>query len=196
MKWNKNQIINLLEKASESNVDFELTDEQIAEFFTVKEQPHSDLGLLVKKKVTTAIENNYNKKAPYRIKVFEKQWPENKIEVYLFSNEGLLCGNNILNSIYVFKGNLFSIPPYSKEYQNVLKKGVKIFSFTELFSSLIGSRFESLQSDYEIVEMKQVNNLEEANITIPNFLKKWFKNNNKETSLNSTINCKAEIKLT
>ena len=155
MKWNKQQITSLLEKASEAGVDFDLTDEQIAEFFSINLTPHLDIGSLVKKKVEKAIEENHNKPAPYKLKVFEKQWPENKTEVYLFSNEGLLCGKNSLDSIYVFKGNLFSVPPSSQEFQNVLKEGVKIFSFKELFGSLVGFNFESMHSDYEVVEMKK-----------------------------------------
>jgi len=129
MKWNKEQIINLLEKASQYGVDFELTDEQIAEFFSVNLQPHSDIGLLIKKKVEQAIEDNFNKQAPYRFKVFEKQWPENKAEVYLFSNKDKLFGRNAFDSIYVFKGNLFSLPPSSQDYQNVLKEGHDPFEF-------------------------------------------------------------------
>ena len=195
MKWNKQQIKELLEKATQAGVDFKLTDEQIAEFFSIHEQPHSDIGLLAKQKIMKAIEDNYNKQAPYRIKVFEKQWPENKVEAYLFSDENLLCGRDVLNSIYVFKGNLFSLPPSSQEYQNVLTEGVKTFSFIELFSSLAAAKIESMQSDYELVEMKKVNSLEEANVLIPTFLKKWLEKNQKEISLNSEINCKLEIKI-
>ncbi len=195
MKWNKNQITNLLEKAVEAEVDFELTDEQIAEFFSVKEQPHSDIGLLVKKKIEKAIDENYNKPAPYRLKVFEKQWPENKAEVYLFSNEDKLFGKNALDSVYVFKGNLFSLPPSSADFQNVLREGVRLFSFKELFSSLVGARFESMQSDYEVVEMKKANSFESANLHAPNFLKKWLEKNNKEFLLDAELNFSAEIKI-
>ena len=195
MKWNKSQIISLLEKSVEAGVDFELTDEQIAEFFSIKEQPHSDIGILLKKKIMKAIEENSNKQAPYRIKVFEKQWPESKVEVYLFSEEGLLCGKNVLDYIYVFKGNLFSIPPSSQEYKNVLKQGVKVFSFAELFASLAAFKFESMHSDYEVVEMNEANSLEEANLSAPLFLKKWLEKNRKEIQLNAEIKCKAEIKI-
>ena len=195
MKWSKSQIVSLLEKSVEAGVNFELTDEQIADFFEIKNQPHSDIGILLKKKMMKAIEENSNKQAPYRIKVFEKQWPESKVEVFLFNDNALLCGKDALDSIYVFKGNLFSIPPSSQEYKNVLKEGVKIFSFAELFASLAAFKFESMHSDYEVVEMNEANSLEQANVSAPLFLKKWLEKNHKETQLNAKIKCKVEIKI-
>ena len=195
MTWTKLEIINLLEKASNAGVKIELTDEQIVDCLGFNEYPGSDLGFVIMKNIIKTIEQQGDKSAPVRFKIFEKQWPENKIEVYLFANEGKLCGPDILNSIYVMNGNLFSVPPTSEEFKNIREGGKKFTNFAELFGALIGAKVEAMQSEYEVVEMNKIEGFETANIKVPSFLQRFFEKNNKDFNLEADIFLKAEIKL-
>ena len=185
----------MLEKASNAGVDIKLTDSQIVGSLSFNQAPNSDLGISVMNNVVKTIIQYGDKPAPTRFKVMEKQWPENKIEVYLFSNEGKLCGKDVLNSIYVLNGNVFSVPPTSEEFKNIRSKGVKFYNLAECFGALVGARVEQMQGDYEVVEMNEVKMFENANIKVPSFLTKFFEKNNKEFHLESNVFTKAEIKL-
>ncbi|MEM0372271.1 MAG: hypothetical protein QXO69_00290 [archaeon] len=193
MEWDKEQISDLLQKASDANVDFTLTDAQIAEFISFDRSPASDIGMSVMKGVSRVVRQYGDKQAPYRIKAFEKQFAENKMEVYVFSNEGTLCGKDVLNTIYVFEGSVYSVPPSGGDFGVVREKGVKTLSLADAFASLVAAKAEAMPSDYSVVEMGFAKSFDEMNIRVPPFLKKYFEK--KRLFIESDISCRAEVKL-
>lgn len=193
MVWTKAYILDLLQKASDAGVEIKLTDSQIADSIFYDKQPGSDIGLNIMQNVSRVISQQGDKKAPCRYKVFEKQFPEKKMEIYLFANEGNLCGKDSLNCLYVHSESIYSVPPTGGDYDNIRKQGIRSLCLADCFSALVASRAESISGDYEVVEMNLAKSFDEMNIKIPEFLKKYL--SKKDLFLNNEINCKAEIKM-
>lgn len=193
MEWSKNQITDLLQKASDANVEFALTDAQIAEFLTFDRAPSSDIGMNVMNGVSRAIIQYGHKNAPYRIKAFEKQFTENKMEIYLFANDGTLCGKDALNVLYVFDGTVYSVPPSGGDFDGIREKGVKTLSLADAFASLVAANAEAMNAEYAVVEVGAAKAFDEMNVKIPAFLKKYFEK--KQLFIESDVSCRAEIKL-
>ncbi len=174
--WSKHEISELVKKALEAGAVLELTDSQVVSLLSFEKSPASDVGGNVMNRVKEAVFLHADKKAPVRLKVFEKQWPEKKFEVFLFSNEGKLAGPDAFDELYLFKGNVYSVPPTpGKELQIVKEKGSRITSFVEAFAARIGAGLEELKEDFETIEMSRIGSLEQANIMVPKFLKKFIK---------------------
>ncbi|MFH0986452.1 MAG: hypothetical protein V1911_00215 [Candidatus Micrarchaeota archaeon] len=196
MTWSKKQIIDLLGKAYSKGVDFTLDDEQIAELFDFERRPGSDVGIAVQERLTQIIRENGNRPAPCRMKIFERQMVENKIEIHLFSEEaGQLCGPAYLDEIYVHQGNVYSVPPQAGDLSPVREQGKKACSLAAAFAALVASTVESMNSDYEVVSIQRIEELEDANIKVPQFLKKYFKDKEKSMHLSVEPKFKVEIKI-
>ncbi len=189
------QLVDLMRKAAEKGENFSVTDEQFAELIDFKEKPNSDVGLAVMKRIIKTIEQHYNKPAPVRVKAFEKQFPEKKVEVWLFSDSGRLCSQGIFDRIYVMKGNIYSAS-FSREDEPIRTNGVLVCSLLESFAALVASRMETASTEYEVINMDVVKTLDQANLTMPGFLKFFMQKNNKETHINSLVNANAEVIVT
>ncbi|NYZ80090.1 hypothetical protein H0N95_02460 [Candidatus Micrarchaeota archaeon] len=193
MEWSKAQITDLLQKASDANVELTLTDEQIAEFLTFDRSPSSDIGMNVMNGTSRAILQYGHKNAPYRIKAFEKQFTENRMEVYLFANDGTLCGKDVLNVLYVFDGAVYSVPPSGGDFDAIREKGIKTLALADAFSSLVAANAEAMNAEYSVVEMGAAKTFDDMNVRVPQFLKKYFEK--KQLFIESNVSCRAEIKL-
>jgi len=193
MVWSRKQINDLLQKSSDAGVDFKLTDEQIADFITFNKSPGSDVGMSIMKGVSRIISQYGGKPAPCRYKAFEKQFAENKMEVFVFSNSRALCGGDSLNCLYVHDNSIYSVPPTGGDFENVKKQGIRSLCLADCFAALVGNAAEFMSDKYEIVEMNKVSSFEEMNLKVPNFLKKYL--GKKDLFLKNEVNCSAEIKI-
>lgn len=162
--------------------EWEISDEEIAKAISEMKKPSTSWGKLLSKKIRETCNLYGDQKAPCEFKVFQKEVDDHQLEVWVKKEEeGTLCGPAFLNEIYVYEGNVLSLPPSGGgEEKKLVKKarreGVKAgVSLLESFSDRVAARVEENPIEEQEVKVDRVVFSEEVNIGVPETIRRYTK---------------------
>jgi len=123
--------------------EFELTDEQISGMIGFVEEPQTEEGAELAKKIAEVGLENAEAKGPVEIPVFEGELLGKTLEVTLVEvEEQRLLGPAALNELYVLEGNIYGVSK-EKASKEILGRGTQVgITYLDSISKLAARRIE------------------------------------------------------
>jgi len=152
------------------------TDKEIANGITLKEQPKTKWGKELAKKIATGILKYRNEIGPQKFLIYQGRG----IKVFVSEPEAnkKLLGPAGLNVVYVYDGNIFGISKEDKRFTEVIKKGIRIYSFVEAISNLFARLAE--KKSFGRHTIRTADTLPSINLELEKVIEKFITSKNKK----------------
>jgi len=165
------------------------SDEDIAKGVNFNQQPKTQQGKILVKKIADAI-------AKYKDEIGVKNFlihNEQNLKIFISEPEKdkKLLGPAGLNVVYVYGGNILGINEQDQKFTEVVKKGVRVCSYIEAFSNSFANLAEKkLFGNYTI---KMADTLPSINLTLKKELEQFIISQQKKIDVRGPVFLDCEI---
>ena len=172
--------------------EWEMADSEIADLIRIGQKP-SGWGKEISNKIAKTCLLYSSQPAPCEFRVFEKEVGEHKLEVWLVSDAGTLCGKDFNNEVYVYNGNILSTPamPDTALGKNAVSKGIRTgITLVSAFSDYAAALIEASPTKPREIAVKQAGDASEANIVVPKLVRDYVKSKGTALSVGGELGLK------
>ncbi len=168
---------------------WKMEDKEIARLVHIGQKPPG-WGREIKNRIIKTCSLYYGQPAPCEFRIFEKEVGDSKLEVWLSSDKGTLCGKDFSNEVVVYDGNVVSTPqiaatPVAKE---ALAKGTKTgITLIGAFASYAAAAIEANPTKAQEIAVGNITSPSEANIVVPQLVMDYIKQNGKELGIAGSL---------
>lgn len=165
------------------------TDKEIANSIKLKRQPETKWGKGLAKKIAAAILEYKNEIGPKKFLIYKGQG----IKLFISEPEDnkKLLGPAGLNAIHVYNGNILGINEKDKRFNEVIKKGTRVYSYIEAISNLFAYFAE--KKFFGRHTIKTADTLPSINLGLEKIIEKFITSKNKNIDVGGPIFVDIEI---
>lgn len=165
------------------------SDKEIASSIEFKQQPITQKGKNLVKKIADTILKNKDEIGAKKFLVYKRQG----IKIFISEPEEgkKLLGPAGLNVVYVCGGNILGINEKDKKFADVVKNGVKVCSYTEAISNLFASIAEKKQ--FGKYAIKMADTLPSINLTLKKEVEQFIVGQQKKIDVRGPVFIDFEI---
>ncbi len=170
-----------------------LPDEEIAKHLEIREKPTSLLGREILVALRKNAELYASQPAPCEFKVYEKEFEEKALEVWIIGYEKSLVGPGFNNEIIVYKGSILALPTTGdhEALLNGVRTGIKL---GDALANYVAAEIE--KDPLRPREFKfDVTSIENANIHIPKQVQEYIKHIGADINLEAPVYFKVEARI-
>ncbi|MFC2175313.1 hypothetical protein ACFLQ2_05650, partial [archaeon] len=177
--------------------EWRLPDAEIARLVRVGVSP-STWGKELASKIIKTCTLYSLQPAPCEFKLLEKEVGNSKVEAWLVSEKGFLCGRDIDNEVLVFDGNVISSPPMGsttlekKAVSGGTKTGV---TFLKAFADYAGYLIEREPERAQAIKVGAVSDAADANIVVPELVRRYIESTGRELGVLGEVGLSVETRV-
>ncbi len=170
-----------------------MSDEEIAGHISLIKKPQTDIG----KEIANAIIKNAklysSQPAPCEFKVYEKEFENKALEVWMVGYEKSLVGPGFNNEVVVYKGSILALPTVGdhEALVNGAKTGIKI---GEAVANYVASEIEAKPNETKQFQFDKTT-IENANIHIPKQISSYVKHIGGDINLEAPVFMRVEARI-
>jgi len=159
------------------------TDKEIANSIELKVKPKTKWGKGLIKKIKAGILKYKNEIGPKKFLIYKGRG----IKVFVSEPEAnkKLLGPAGLNVIYVYDGNILGINERDKKFKEVVKRGIKVFSYIEAISNLFASLAENKSFGRYTIRISDT--LPSINLELDKIIEQFITSKNKKIDVRGPI---------
>lgn len=168
-----------------------LPDSTIAALVKVGEAPATDWGQELARKLVKTAELYGSQRAPCEFKVFEREFGDSRVEVWLVAQSGTLCSESALDEVVVSDGSILALPAMARGGA-AQRTGVRLI---DSFASMVASRVERDPLKPQRFAVESAESLSEANVSVPRVVLDYVQSKGKAPILGARMGLCAESRV-
>jgi O-phosphoseryl-tRNA synthetase len=177
-----------------------MPDVTIAALVNVGDVPVTVWGKDLSRKLVKTAELYMSHIAPCEFKVFEKEFEDLRISLWLVSKNGTLCNESVLDEIFVNDGSIVSVPPTGKNNNPSvyaarrfgIRTGIRILNS---FADMVAARVEKNPQNPQRFSVAVPQNPTDVNISIPGLVADYMRSKNKQVLLGGDLGITTELRV-
>ena len=165
------------------------SDKEIAKSIGFKEQPKTKWGKNLAQKIATNILKYKDEIGPKKFLIYKSQG----VRVFVTEPEAnkKLLGPAGLNVVYVYNGNILGVKEDDKQFSEIVRKGIRVYSYVEALSNLFASFAERKYFGKHTVRIADT--LPSINLKLKMIVEKFITSENKKIDIRGPIFIDVEI---
>ena len=170
-----------------------IPDEEIASHLKIARRPETTLG----KEILVAIMKNTklysSQPAPCEFKVYEKEFEDKGLEVWVVGYDKALVGSGFNNEVIVYKGNIMALQPVgdSEQVMNGVRTGITL---GEALANFVSRQIELDPTRPREFQIDKTS-LENANIYIPKQIVDYVSHIGADINLEAPVSFRVEARV-
>ncbi len=173
--------------------DWYIPDEEIASHIRIAKKPETLIGREILVSILKHAKLYATQPAPCEFKVYEKEFDEKKLEVWLVGYDKALVGSGFNNEIIIYKGNILALQPVgdSEPVMNGVKTGITL---GEALANLVARQIELDPTRPREFQVDKTS-LENANIYIPKQIVDYIDHIGGDINIEAPVNFRVEARI-